>query len=163
MKKITTLIFIMAVSIFTFTACQQGVTKEAETVMYDNVEETTYHNEISESMYEQYKNVGFKIPAGEYYTYKDGKKKEQWHFEDNMKDGNYIDYEEMMGLGFEYFVIEEIGENKVKALFHFGSPDEDTYVTIEKNSEEKYTITYDEGDRITVLEKTNDPPFNFGQ
>ena len=162
MKKLTTIILMIMTCVFTFTACQKEVITEAETVMYDNAEETTYHNEISESMYEQYKDVGFKIPAGEYYTYKDDKKWQQWHFEDNMKDGNYIDYTEMMGLGFEYFVVEELGENKVKGLFHFGSPDEDTYVTIERNSDEKYTLTYEYGD-VKINKKTNDPPFNFGQ
>ena len=162
MKKLTTLILMIMICVFTFTACQKKVTTEAETVIYDNAEETTYHNEVSESLYEEYKEVGFKIPAGEYYTYKDGEKWEQWHFEDNNKDGNYIDYKEMMGLGFEYFVVLQLEENRERALFHFGSPDEDTYVTIEKISDDKYKFLY-EDDTERILEKTNDPPFGFGQ
>lgn len=162
MKKLTTLILMIMICVFTFTACQKKVITEAETVIYDNAEETTYHNEVSESLYEEYKNVGFKIPAGEYNSYKDGKKWKQWHFDDNMKDGNYIDFTEMMGLGFEYFVISTESEIKEKVLFHMGSVDDETYGTLEKINEEEYIINFDYGASEKII-KTDDKPFGFGQ
>lgn len=134
----------------------------AEEPMYyeQETETTTYH--YDDTLYQKYKNVGFKIPAGEYNSYKDGKKWKQWHFDDNMKDGNYIDFTEMMGLGFEYFVISTESEIKEKVLFHMGSVDDETYGTLEKINDEEYIINFDYGASEKII-KTDDKPFGFGQ
>lgn len=124
------------------------------------LEETTYH--YDDTLYQKYKNVGFKIPAGEYNSYKDGKKWKQWHFDTNMKDGNYIDMTEMMGLGFEYFVISTESEIKQRVLFHMGSVDDETYATFEKINDEEYIIYFDYGESEKIT-KTDDKPFGFGQ